>query len=302
MNKKLAYLYIVGGASLWGIIGVFVTKLYDLGFTPAEVVAIRALMAAIFLLCYTFIHNKKMLKIHIRDSRYFVGTGIVSIVFFNLCMFTAIKETSVSISAILLYTAPAFVMILSYLLFKETFTLQKVIALLMTFCGCAFVVGIFSNNTAISLYGLLAGLGSGFFYSLYSIFGKFALKKYESLTVTVYTFVFAAIAIVPFSGLLSSPQRLLHIDVLLYGIGLGFFSTMLAFLLYTKGLSYVESSRASIVATIEPVVAALASFLFFHERLDVFQYFGIILVISSIFIVGTSSSTKPLFKARSQNL
>lgn len=293
MGKNSAYLFILIGAGLWGIIGIFVTSLYELGFSPTQVVAIRAITAALFLISYTLIKNRQFLKIHIYDSKYFIGTGIISIVFFNWCMFNAIKETSISIAAILLYTAPAFVTILSRLIFKEYFTPKKIIALFITLIGCALVIGVIpTTNESISFYGLVLGLGSGFFYALYSIFGKFALKKYDSLTVTVYTFIFAAIAITPFSGLWSILPLFVNIKVGLSVLGLGFLSTMLAYIFYTKGLQDVETSRASILATIEPVVAALLSFIIYQEKLLVWQYIGIFLVILAVIIVQKSKTKK----------
>ncbi|MFC4323779.1 DMT family transporter [Litchfieldia salsa] len=286
MKKNLPLVYIGIGASLWGVIGVFVSYLYGLGLTPIQVVAIRVLTSSLFLLLYVSSLNRKLFKIKLSDSKFFIGTGIISIVFFNLCLFYAIQETSISIASILLYTAPAFVIILSRLFLKESFTLRKMIALFITLIGCSFVIGVFPNATpSISTYGLLLGLGSGFFYALYSIFGKYALKKYDSITVTLYTFIFAAVAITPFSGLweglhiLNSPIAWFNI------LGLGFLSTTLAYILYTKGLSTVESGRASIIATIEPVVASLFSFMIFDEKLSIWQYMGISLVIIAVIVV-----------------
>jgi drug/metabolite transporter (DMT)-like permease len=290
MDNKLALLFIGAGASLWGIIGIFVTYLYEIGFTPTQVVAVRALSATIFLVIYVLFKNRQLLKINVSDSKYFVGTGIFSIVLFNWCLFSAIEETSISIASILLYTAPAFVTIFSRLLFKEALTTRKILALFITFIGCSFVIGILPNmDEPISLYGVILGLGSGLFYSLYSIFGKFALKKYDSLTVTVYTFLFATIAVIPFSGLWSVLPLFSGIKVWMYIIGLGFLSTMLPFIFYTKGLNTIESSRASIIATIEPVVASLMGFLIFHEKLNLWQYLGIIMVIAAVVIVQEST-------------
>ncbi|MFD2680291.1 DMT family transporter [Bacillus seohaeanensis] len=290
MDNKLALLFIGAGASLWGIIGIFVTYLYEIGFTPTQVVAVRALSATIFLVIYVLFKNRQLLKINVSDSKYFVGTGIFSIVLFNWCLFSAIEETSISIASILLYTAPAFVTIFSRLLFKEALTTRKVLALFITFIGCSFVIGILPNmDEPVSLYGVILGLGSGLFYSLYSIFGKFALKKYDSLTVTVYTFLFATIAVIPFSSLWSVLPLFLDIKVWMYIIGLGFLSTMLPFIFYTKGLNTIESSRASIIATIEPVVASLMGFLIFHEKLNLCQYLGIIMVIAAVVIVQEST-------------
>ncbi|MCC3357029.1 DMT family transporter [Bacillus sp. REN16] len=294
MNKKMAGISIAAGASLWGIIGLFVSNLYAIGFTPLQVVAVRAIAASIFLITYTLLKNPKAFKIKGSDSKYFIGTGIISIVLFNWCMFVAIEETSISVAAILLYTAPAFVTIFARLLFKEKLTIRKMLALAVTIVGCAFVVGVFPKfSGTISLFGLVVGIGSGFFYALYSIFGKFALEKYDSLTVTVYTFIFAAVAVTPFSGIWSALNLFTDIKSWLYIIGLGFLSTMLAFILYTKGLQYVESSRASIIATIEPVVAAIIGFFVFQETLQMWQYVGIMMVIAAVIIVQETSERLP---------
>ena len=293
MNRHFAYIYILSGAALWGVIGLFVTFLYEAGFTPTQVVAVRAISASIFLLFYVFWKKKEALKIKLTDSKYFVGTGVISIVFFNWCMFEAIKETSISVASVLLYTAPAFVMIFSRIFFKEQFTFRKVLALIITFIGCILVIGLFQNtNESVTTYGLLVGLGSGFFYALYSIFGKMALAKYTSVTVTTYTFVFAAVAITPFSGLWYVGNIFTNLEVWLSIIGLGLFSTLLAFLLYTKGLESIESSRASILATVEPVVATLIGFLIFHEQLSLWQYIGVLAVIMAVFIVQENKKTK----------
>ncbi|SFF55376.1 Threonine/homoserine efflux transporter RhtA [Halobacillus alkaliphilus] len=291
MNRQLSLILIFIAATLWGVIGIFVTYLYKMGFTPFQVVAIRVSTAFLFLLIYTLAKDLRYLKIKPLDSRYFMGTGIISIVLFNWCLFSAMEETSISIAFVLLYTAPIFVTIFSKFFLNESFTLRKLAALCMTFTGCTLVIGLFPKmEGSISLYGLLLGLGAGLFYALYSILGKYALAKYNSLTVTVYTFLFASLAAVPFSQIWKITHLLSNVTLLIV-IGLGFLSTMLPFLLYTKGLENVESSRASIIATVEPVVASLTGYLIFNEKLDSWQYFGIVLVIASVIIVQDSSKS-----------
>ncbi|MGI8315478.1 DMT family transporter [Halobacillus mangrovi] len=291
MDSKSSLFFIALGASLWGIIGIFVNQLYEIGFTPIQVVAIRVTTAFFFLVIYVLSKNRHLFKIKLTDSWYFVGTVIISIVLFNFCLFSAMEEASISIAFILLYTAPAFVTVFSWLFFKEALTGRKISALVITLIGCSFVIGVLPNVSAsISLYGFILGLGSGLFYALYSIFGKAALQHYDSLTVTLYTFLFASVAILPFSGLAANGHLFSSVSVWGFIIGLGFFSTMLPFILYTKGLQYVESSRASIIATIEPVVASLVGFLVFNETLTIWQYAGMILVLSSVILVQESKN------------
>lgn len=286
MSKRAAYLSIGAAAILWGIIGLFVTQLYSLGFSTAQVVSVRFLSAALFLGLYIGTKGYSQLKIKFIDSRYFIGTGIFSVVIFNWCLFNAIRETSISVATILLYTAPAFVTLLSRLLFKEALTRRKVLALCTTLAGCTLVVDLFPGTSGtVSGYGLLLGLGAGFFYALYSIFGKYALQKYSSMTVSFYTFIFASAAIIPFSEPNALLPLLTKTETWWYITGLGFFSTTLAYLLYTKGLAHIESSRAAIMATIEPVVAAMVGWIAFQEQLNAWQYLGIVLVIMGVLMV-----------------
>ncbi len=291
MDKKRAYIFIIAAACLWGIIGVFITRLYALGFSTAQVVAVRAVSATFFLVVHTLFHDYRLLRIRPADSGYFIGTGVFSVALFNWCLFRAIAETSISVATILLYTAPALVTVLSRLFFRELLTPRKVTALMVTLAGCTLVAGLLPGDApSVSPYGLLLGVAAGFFYALYSVFGKFALRKYDALTVTVYTFLFASLASVPLAQLPSALPLFLNTQTWAYTAGLGFFSTTLAYLLYTKGLKQIESSRASIIATIEPVIAALVSFFLFGEKLSAWQYLGMGLVIAAVILVQEPSS------------
>ncbi|WP_096189459.1 DMT family transporter [Evansella halocellulosilytica] len=298
---KVAFLFIILGAALWGTIGIFVQALYDLGFTPIEVVTLRVTMALVFLLMIVSIKNRTAFKVKVKHLPFFIGTGIGSIVFFNWAYFTAIQEMNLSIAAVLLYTGPAFVTLMSRVFFKEWLTPQKVIALIGTFVGCIFVIGLFPLNTELfTLYGLLVGLGSGFGYALYSIFGKVALSSYSSLTTTLYTFVFATVALLPTSGLLINFTDWFTVEALFISIGLGALPTVLAYLLYTKGLEHVESSKASIAATVEPVVASLIGVFIFHDVLTIWQFIGMLFVLSAVLLIHVKSKvetpTRPLQK------
>jgi drug/metabolite transporter (DMT)-like permease len=284
--KKWSYLFIAMGATLWGIISVFVIGLHQIGFSSIQIVAIRAVSTALLLTLSVGILNPSLLKIKPGDIKYFLGTGILSIAFFNWCYFTAIQMTSVSVAAILLYTAPAFVTILSRIFFKEWLTRKKLISLLGTFAGCTFVVGLFpETHLMVTFTGILIGIGAGLGYALYSIFGKFALQKYNSITVTTYTFLVASLGLLPVSGIWKVHALFILPSTWVYVGGLTVFSTVIAYLFYTLGLSQVESSRASIMATIEPLVATLTGAVYFAQALTLWQIAGIILILAAVIFV-----------------
>ena len=286
MKKLLPYIMIAFGASLWGIIAVFVKGLAEFGFKPMEIVAIRVIWAAVFLLLIALFRYRDQMKLQKwSDIRFFIGTGILSIVFFNFCYFTAISEMNISVAVILLYTSPAFVTILSFIFLKEGLSINKIIAVIGTIIGCFLIAGVSSGDSKITLFGIIVGLGSGFGYALYTIFGKFALRKYQPFTITLYTFSIAAIALIPFTHLWEKIDLLLNMKVILFGAGLGFIPTVLAFLVYTWGLEKTEGSKAAVIATVEPVVATAVGVLLYQESLGIIQMAGAALILCSVIIV-----------------
>lgn len=284
---KRAFFYILAGAALWGTIGIYVKKLYTFGFTPMEVVTLRVWTAAILLYIYMVVTAPKQLRLRKwTDVKYFLGTGILSIIFFNYCMFKTIELASIPVSAALLYSAPAFVIVLSFLLFKEPITQRKIIALLATLLGTMLVVEVFPlHASSISGITILIGLGSGVGYALYSIFSKFALRIYSSLVITTYTFVVAALALLPFFSFKEHAALLLKPEVLLYAFGLGFLPTAVAYIIYTYGLQQTEASNASLLSTVEPVVATMIGVFIFQESFVPLQILGMACIIGAVIML-----------------
>lgn len=286
-NKNIEPVFIIVAGICWGIIGIFSRTLTAYGFSPVQITASRCLVVAVFLLIYILVLDKGKLKIFIKDIWLFIGTGICSIVFFNICYFMTISMTTLSLAAVLLYTAPCFVMVLSAIFFGEKITNQKLLSLMLAFSGCVLTSGMLGKGQGpVSWLGIMTGIGAGFGYALYSIFGRVALKKYDSLTVTLYTFLFAFAGIAPFTDLGSAFTLLTsHFEIVSNVLLIGILSTLLPFLLYTKGLSKVEASKASIMAFVEPMVATVIGILVFQEKMALTNVVGILLIFLSVVLL-----------------
>ena len=141
MKRYLPHIQILLAGSLWGLIGIFNRNLYAIGLSSASVVAVRNIGGFIVLAAVLFILDRSVFHIKPRHLPYFFGTGIISILLFTLCYFTCQQLSSLAVAAILLYTAPAFVVVLSAVLFKDKLTKGKLIALVLAFLGCTFVSG-----------------------------------------------------------------------------------------------------------------------------------------------------------------
>lgn len=292
-NGMYAYVLIALAAVLWGLIAIFVKGLASYGFTPMEIVTIRVTITVLILFIYGFIRYPNQMKIRLKDVHLFIGTGIISIVFFNWCYFTTINEMNVSLAVILLYTSPAFITILSFIFLKEPLPPAKIFAVIGTMIGCILIAG-FSKGVVddISLLGILVGLGAGLGYALYSIFGKFALRKYDSFTVTLYTFLISSLFLFPITKLWEKANMFLETVVLLHAFGLALFPTVIAFILYTKGLEKIESSKAGVIATVEPVVATMLGVFLFDEILTFYQVIGTLFILSAVILVNAGQKKR----------
>ena len=284
-NKSLAaYACILGAAFLWGIIGIWNRRLMASGVSPTSIVVIRNIGSMLLLSAIFAVKDRSMFRVKREHLKYFFGTGVISVVLFTLCYFTCQKVCSLAVASILLYTAPSFVVILSAILWKEPVTKKKILALLLTLVGCALVCGVFAGELAVTITGILFGLGAGFFYALYSVFSRYALKHYSAIKCTLWMFIFAGAA----SVFLIRPAELsvlLNVEEGLTALILVVLSTGTPFLLYTTGLSYVESGKASIIASFEPVVAALAGVLVFGEPMGISMIAGILCILAGVCIL-----------------
>lgn len=277
---------VIAGALLWGTLAIFVKKLTSYGFTEMEIVTIRVTGAFLCMIPIALATTSMdQLKIQFKHIWYFIGTGLLSIVFFNWAYFTAMNMMSISIAVMLLYTGPAFVAVLSAVFLKEKLSGQKVAAVLMTVTGCAIIAltgDSSTGNWTVVAFGI--GLCSGLGYALYSIFGKVALRKYNSMTITLYTFFISSICLLPFFPFWKKSGGM-PFEGWLYMMGLGLLPTVFAYLLYTYGLNKVETSTASILATVEPVAAAMIGIILFQEQLYGGQLAGAVIIVSSILVI-----------------
>jgi len=292
--------YVMVAALFWGMIGFFVKGISEFGLTPMEIVALRVLFSSFFLFLFGCISKRGEMTIALKDIHLFIGTGILSVAFFNWAYFTSIQLLSISVAVILLYTAPAFVMIMSVLFLKERITTMKVLLLFMTLLGCLLVTGLANISLGDGNFlGYLIGLGAGFGYALYSIFAKFAIRKYSSFTVSFYTFFVASLLLVPMTKIWTKLPVIMNSKAMIYIVGLSLVSTVFAFLLYTEGLKGIESSKASILSTVEPLAALIIGIAIFQETITSTQLLGGVVIFASAIL---ASVNIPLFIKKKRSI
>ncbi len=277
--------YILAAGMLWGFMGVFVRALAAAGISSTGAIMLRCGLAALMLGLTILIRDRRLFAVRLRDFWCFLGTGLCSMLFFTYCYFTSMDYLDLGTAAILLYTAPSIVIILSRFIFGERLTGVKVLALLLAFAGCCLVSGVVAD-THISARGVLLGLGSGLGYALYSIFARLAMNRgYGSLTISFYTSLLAAAGAALVWGAGEAALMFASTQNALLCLATAAVTFYLPYLLYTSGLEGVETGRASIMASVEPVVATACGILIFRERLTAFSACGTLLVLGAIVLL-----------------
>ncbi len=293
MKRYIGIICVVLAGLFWGCIGLFVRYLTAVGFSTMQIVAARSVVSFAVLAIVALIIQPGAFRIRLRDIWMFLGTGVVSVAVFNWCYFTCITKTSLSVACVLMYTSPAFATILAAVIFRERITPRKIIALVIAFAGCVVVSGIWAGTSGLTVGGVLIGLCAGLFYALYSVFSRFALRRYSTLTVNVYTFLFASIATLPLARpaqiagyLTATPQSGWYV------LGVGLVAAVIPYLLFTFGLTKMDVSRANVIVTVEIAMVMFVSIVVFHEPFYWYNLAGVLLVVVAVVLLALPSRKK----------
>jgi len=280
------YLYILIGSTLWGISSVVAKSLFNIGIPPIELVLIRLILSTLTLLILLFLFNPQAIVISLRDLPYFLALGIVGVAGMQYAYYYTISKIHVGPAILLQYISPIWVSLYAYLFQREPLSKGKITSLLLAVLGCYFVVGGYRIDLLrLNKIGIVSGLIGSLFFTFYMLFGEKGLKKYNSWTLILYGFGFAAV----FYSILISPVKIISgghsLKVWIAFVYIAIFSTLIPFGLYLKGIEHIRATRASITATWEPVVAGMTAYFVLGEVLLPLQVFGGIGVIAAIVLL-----------------
>ncbi len=294
MKRFSGFLILLAGC-FWGVMGVFVRRFTQMGFSTTQIAALRLAVAAGLLLGLLALFRPTLLRVRWRELPFLFLLGIFSIGIMGVLYFTTIRLSTLSVAAVLLYLSPAAVMLMSALFFQEAITLKKCLVLLLAVLGCGLVSGL-SAGVSVGVPALLTGIGSAITYGSYSILGPIALKKHNPFTITAYAFLGAAL----FLLIICRPDQMVTVlqqqperwHTGLWILGLGSCTALIPFVLYTMGLTHTPPSTAAILACSEPVAATLFGILFYQEMPGVWGCLGMALVLLAILILNVTKTAK----------
>src|SRR5512134_2796339 len=136
-SRRLAVALIATAACLWALIGVLGTEVIRLGVDPLEVAFWRALLGGALFAIHAGLTRAR--PPGGRDLALTVGFGVVGVSVFFAAYQVAVRHGGASLASVLLYTAPAFVAVLSVPVLGERLRRRDVIAVATSVTGVAVV-------------------------------------------------------------------------------------------------------------------------------------------------------------------
>jgi drug/metabolite transporter, DME family len=269
--------FVVAAAVLWASIGPASRFSLDGGLDPLELAFWRGILGGVFFGAHAAARGR--FRIARQDVPAVVAFALVGVTLFYAAFFEAVRTGGAALAAVLLYTAPVWVIFASALWLNERVTVRKLVAVAVILAGVALVALSSGAGVRFSGAAFVWGLLSGVAYATYYLFGKRYFGPYDASTIFLYAMPVGALALIPWIDW--SAKSTTDVWVILY---LSAVPTYAAYLLYSIGIQRIEAGRAATVAAIEPVVAAALAWLFWREVLGWWGYAGAVLVIAGVVI------------------
>jgi DME family drug/metabolite transporter len=288
-SDAVGYLTVLVATACWGTSGIFVKFIMASSDVTALALAFwRDLFTFLVLLTGVGLLRPAwpdlVRRVQRHDLRWLVGLGGslgIFHVFWNLGVFL----NGAAVATVQQAAMPAIVAVAAWLIWHESLTWNKILAIMLTFAGTVLVSGLdVLGQAELTPSGLLVGLGIPFAYASWNLFGKKARECYNPLVTLTFGFGFGALVLLPFQFFTPQPWPVPGLSWLWFA-SLIFISTIIPFSTYTFGLGRLPASVASILAMTEIPIVAVYTYFLLDEALAAHQVLGAVLVVGGVLLL-----------------
>lgn len=285
----MGILFVAISAAIAGTLGTFGTVLFNAGFSGFQVASIRMLITCVTLFAFYPIAFRGCFTLMKENWKLLFPHSIALVFGFSMFFFIATDYLGVTLAVALLYTAPIWVMILAKVFLGETSSFLRWALVVCSVVGVAFILNTQGQELKLSVVGLCFAFGSAVGYAIFAILGKIALRRIDAknLLFSALTFAVPLLLLFPatWQGLeLLSQSR--DFDVWGSFFAVSLMGTLLINIFYMNGLTRIKASTATVITTIEPLVATFLAVFIINEILAPIQYFGVLLIVVSATFIG----------------
>lgn len=272
-------------AGLYGFLGLIANVFNENGFTSMDMTFVRNAIPIIPLLVIILVADTKGFRIRLRDIWIFIAMGGLKAAA-DFGLFKAMSMMPISIATVLSLIAPAFVIILSFLIYKSPITKKKIVSVVMCLAGACFVTGVFTESSSIEGLGIAIAIGTAFVFGVYVMVSEVSVKRgYKPYTSLLYTMIFGALFLAPFADIKGLYYAMTTPTIYNAMIILGICLTLLPAALMMGAYRSLDSSAVSIISLLEVPSSALVGFFFLEQSLGWMSILGMVMILLSSVIL-----------------
>ena len=277
-RARIGYVLLALAAFFWGLNGPFARHFFSLGLRIPELAFLRCATGAF---CFGLhVVLRKEWRIAVTDCPKLLLFGMACMGLFTLSYQSSVHESGAALAVVLLYTAPAWVALLSRVFLKHRLSRHTLAAIGVAMAGVFLITLTGSPNTRLSWLGVMAGLVSAFLYALHFPWNFHWRSIYSPAVLYAYATLGGALFLFPFVEFTARPA-LVWLQVF-PGLAL---STYLPYLCYGLGMRSVNPTPAAVIVNLEPVVACVVAYLWWNEQFTLSGWLGAGLVIGAVFLM-----------------
>lgn len=290
----VAYLELTCAMAIVGS-SVVVGKILIARFPVFLGAGLRFAIASVVLLPMLITREKGLPSIPRRDWSFLFLQALTGVFLFSIFLLYGLKWTTAAESGIISSTTPAVLGLMSFLFLKERLTWPKVTGIGFTLFGIIAINLIGTTASADRgtnpLLGNLLVMGAVVGEALFTILRKMVSDRVTPLaSATVMSLLglamFLPFAIYEAQGFDFSRTTIAGwFPAIYYGIVV----TVVAFLLWFRGVSEVPASTAAVFTGVWPVSAVLSAYVVLQEPFSLSHVFGVICVLVGIGFVSKES-------------
>ncbi len=255
---------------------------------PATLSAARALLSTVMLLVFLGLFRRRELAVRPRDLPFLAVFGVAGLALVHFTYFMTIQRTNVPTAILLEYLAPILVLGVSVAFLGERMTWALPVGVIASVTGCALMVGaIGGEGLRVSPSGIAWGLSSAVFFALYTVLGKYAAPRFSPWTLLTYGLGAATLFWLVYLGGPGPILRLLSDGRTFLAVAtMALVSTIVPFGAFLAALHHIDATKASITATLEPVLAGIATYFIarLYAPLSALQLLGGAFVIAAVVV------------------
>ncbi|MDR2891888.1 MAG: EamA family transporter [Deltaproteobacteria bacterium] len=278
-STRAGYMFVLLAAIIWSSIGILSRLPISHGITPLEIGFWRAAIGGTLFIIHALATAQHRIKP--ADALRMTLFGLACVGLFFPIYALSVQKGGAAQAAVLLYTAPFWVVVAARIFFKESLTIAKLAALVIAAAGVALLClsggGIPQDS---DIEGVLYGLASGLLFSGHFLFSKVNLERFSAVTIYMYGLCTGALFMLP---LVDFQPKGTDDWVCLFGIGA--ICTYLGYVIYCAGLRRLDAGKTAILCNLEPVLATIMAVLIWDEMFSLLGWLGASMVLVAVFLV-----------------